>query len=146
MFRGSNPAKIDDKGRLKVPTGFRRFLEERWGPDLFVTSVDGQSALLYPLPEWEEIENRLAAMPSTNSTKMAYLDRVSYYGQQTSLDSQGRLVIPPILREKAEILGEVVVQGHLNHLVVWNHDRFLSRLEERPFTNQDFDLLSEHGI
>jgi MraZ protein len=146
VFRGSNPAKIDDKGRLKVPTAFRRLLEERWGPDLFVTSVDGDSAWLYPLSEWEEIENRLAALPSANSTKMAYLDRVSYYGQQTSLDTQGRLVIPPILREKAEITGEVVVQGHLNHLKVWNHDRFLSRLEERPFTHEDFDLLSQHGI
>jgi len=59
MFRGSAPAKIDDKGRLKIPTDFRRAIEERYGPDLFVTSIAGDSALLYPLPVWEEIEDLL---------------------------------------------------------------------------------------
>ena len=111
-----------------------------------MTSVDGQSALLYPLQVWEEIENRLIAMPSTHRTKEAYLERVSYFGQQTRMDAQGRLVIPPILRETAQVTGEVVVSGHLNHLVVWNHERFLKRLDERPFSDTDFDLLSEHGI
>ena len=52
MFRGSAPAKIDEKGRLKIPTDFRRVIEERYGPDLFVTSVMGDAALLYPLPVW----------------------------------------------------------------------------------------------
>ena len=146
VFRGSSPAKIDTKGRLKVPTDFRRHIEQQWGVELFVTSVDGQSALLYPVPVWELIEEKLSAMPSTNRTKAAYLERVSYYGQQTRLDAQGRLVIPPILREKAEISGEVVVSAHLDHLVVWNHDRFTQRLDDRPFTDEDFSVLSDHGI
>ena len=80
MFRGSAPAKIDEKGRLKIPTGFRRLLQERYGRELFVTSVQGDSVLAYPLKVWEGIEAKLAAMPSTDRTKRRYLERVSYFG------------------------------------------------------------------
>lgn len=146
MFRGSAPAKIDDKGRLKVPTEFRRSLEERWGQELFVTSVKGDSAILYPMPVWEEIEQRLMAMPSSNSVRRRYLERISYYGQEGGLDSQGRIVLPPILRASAEMAGEVVVSGRIDHLVVWNRERFEERLTDEPFTEEDFGVLSEHGI
>src|SRR6476660_10186133 len=122
MFRGSAPTKIDDKGRLKVPTDFRRFIEERYGPDLFVTSILGDSALLYPLPVWEEIEGRLQAMPSTDRTKARFLERVSYFGQQVSMDGQGRILLPQILRESAGMNGDVVVSAQLDHLLVWNRD------------------------
>jgi MraZ protein len=146
MFRGSAPTKIDDKGRLKIPTDFRRVLEERYGPDLFVTSVLGESALLYPLPVWEEIEQRLAAMPSTDPVKMRYLERANYFGQQVRLDVQGRILIPQILRESAGVNGDVVVSGQINHLVVWNHERFVTRLSDQPFTDEDFRALSTQGI
>lgn len=146
MFRGSAPAKIDDKGRLKIPTDFRRSIEERYGPDLFVTSVLGDSALIYPLQVWEEIEARLAAMPSTDRTKTRFLERVSYYGQQVRFDVQGRILIPQLLRERADMNGDVVVSGQLDHLVVWNHERFLARLDEQPFTEEDFRALTERGI
>jgi MraZ protein len=146
MFRGSAPAKIDDKGRLKIPTDFRRAIEERYGLDLFVTSIEGDSALLYPLPVWEEIEARLGGMASTDRVKARYLERVNYYGQQSRLDNQGRLLIPPILRESAGMSGEVVVSAQLDHLVVWNRDRFARRLDEQPFTEEDFRALSERGI
>jgi MraZ protein len=146
MFRGSAPTKIDDKGRLKVPTDFRRHLEDTYGPDLFVTSVEGDSALLYPLPVWERIEERLAAMPSTDQAKSRYLERVSYFGQQARLDAQGRLVVPPILRESAGIAGEVVVSARIDHLVVWNRERFEARLKAAPITAEDYRVLSERGI
>jgi MraZ protein len=147
MFRGSSPAKIDDKGRLKIPTDFRRVLEERHGSaDLFVTSVVGDSALVYPLPVWEEIEARLGGIPSTDPVKKRYLERVNYFGQQAQLDVQGRILIPQILRESAGMNGDVVVSGQLDHLVVWNHERFLARLNEQPFTEDDYRALSAHGI
>jgi MraZ protein len=145
MFRGSAPAKIDDKGRLKIPTNFRGTLEEH-GSELFVTSLQGDRALLYPLPMWEEIENRLAAMPSTDPTKQHYLQRVNYFGQQVRMDAQGRIIIPQILREKAEMNGDVVVSAQLDHLVVWNREQIERRLEEEPFTDQDLQVLTERGI
>jgi len=146
MFRGSAPTKIDDKGRLKIPTPFRTTIEERWGADLFATSILGDSALIYPLPVWEEIEERLSTMPSTHRSKMRFLERVNYFGQQARLDSQGRIVVPQILRESAQILGEVVVSAHLDHLVVWNRERFEERLVQEPFTEDDFRALSDLQI
>jgi MraZ protein len=147
MFRGSSPAKIDDKGRLKIPTDFRRVLEDRFGsPDLFVTSVLGDSALIYPLPVWEELETRLLALPSTNPVRARFLERSSYYGQQSQLDVQGRILIPQLLREGAGMAGDVVVMGQLDHLVVWNHDRFQTRLNDQPFTEDDYRALSALGI
>lgn len=146
MFRGSAPAKIDDKGRLKVPTNFRRVLEERYGRELFITSVTGDSVHLYPLAVWEEFEERLAGLPSTDRTKRRYLERVAYFGQQAQLDSQGRVVVSSLLRESADMTGEVVVAGRLDHLEVWNHERLLARFREQPFTDEDFEYLSERGI
>ncbi len=146
MFRGSAPARIDEKGRLKIPTDFRRVLEEQYGLDLFVTSVVGDSALVYPLPVWEQIELRLAAMPGTDPTKRRFLSRVSFFGQQVRLDNQGRILLPQILREKAEMNGDVVVSAHLDHLEVWNRDRIESRLVDEPFTEEDYRALTEHGI
>lgn len=146
MFRGSSPAKIDDKGRLKVPTDFRRLLEESYGSDVFVTSVNGDSALVYPLPVWEEIEQKLQGVPSSNRAKQRYLARVNYFGSQLRLDSQGRVVVPPILREAADVVGEVVISGRLDHLEVWNREKFEQTLLSEPFDGDDFDSLAEFGI
>ncbi|HVT15677.1 MAG TPA: division/cell wall cluster transcriptional repressor MraZ [Thermoanaerobaculia bacterium] len=146
MFRGSAPARIDEKGRLKIPTDFRRDLEERYGAELFVTSVVGDSALVYPLPVWEDIEARLGAIASTDRAKMRFLERVSYFGQQVRLDVQGRILIPQILRESAGMSGDVVVSARLDHLEVWNRERFEKRLADQPFGDDDFRALSERGI
>lgn len=146
MFRGSAPAKIDDKGRLKVPTPFRIRLEERWGPEVFATSLSGDSARIYPLSEWEELEGKLMALPSTLPARDKYLERANYYGQQARLDAQGRIVVPPILRESAEIVGEVVVSGRLNYLEVWNRERLEQKLAREKFTEDDARALSELGI
>jgi len=146
MFRGSTVATIDDKGRLKVPTDFRRFLEERYGGEFFCTSITGDKALLYPLPVWEDIEARLGALPSTDPIRQRYLERANYFGAQLRLDAQGRLLVPTILRERAAITGEVVVTAQIDHLEVWNRERFERRLAEQPFTDEDFRALAERGI
>ncbi len=146
MFRGSSPAKIDDRGRLKFPTEPRRALEETYGSEVFITSVSGESALVYPLSVWEEIESKLVAVPSSDRAKQRYLARVNYFGQQLRLDAQGRVVIPQILRESSGMVGEVVVSGRLNHLEIWNRERFDRKMTEEPFTEEDFQALAEHGI
>ncbi|GMU64029.1 MAG: transcriptional regulator MraZ [Acidobacteriota bacterium] len=146
MLRGSTIATMDEKGRLKVPTDFRRVLEERYGPDFFVTSVTGEKALVYPLPVWEEIEGKLAQLPATDPIRQRYLERVSYFGAQLRLDGQGRLLLPPVLRERAAMTGEVVVSAQIDHLEIWNRERFEARLAEKPFTDDDFAALAERGI
>ncbi len=146
MFRGSAPAKIDTKGRLKVPTDFRRVLDERYGPEVFITSVMGRSAMLYPLEAWERVEQKLAEVPSSDRSKQRFLERVNYFGAQLRLDAQGRVVVPQILRERAGIAGDVVVSGRIEHLEIWNRELFDQKLLEEPFTEEDFKALAERGI
>ena len=146
MFRGSAPAKIDDKGRIKMPTAFRRQLTDQFGQEIFLTSIVGESVLIYPLPVWQELEGRLYGLPSTDRVKQRFLERVSYYGQQSKLDGQGRVVVPPLLRESAEMAGEIVVSARLDYFEVWNKERLQKRFTERPFSDDEFDYLSERGI
>ena len=146
MFRGSAPTKIDDKGRLKIPTEFRRILDETYGPEVFITSVRGESAVVYPLQVWEEIERKLAAVPNSDRSKHRFLERVNYFGQQARLDAQGRVVIPQILREQAQMVGEAIVSGRIDQLEVWNRERFGQKLDAEPFTEEDFQNLATYGI
>ena len=147
MLRGNHLARIDDKGRLKVPNGFRTFIESQYGLELFVTSVTGECALLYPMAVWLEIERKISAVPSTNPSKQRFLDRVNFFGQVVAMDKQGRVVLPQILRETAAMTGEVSVLGKQNHLAVWNQHRLKERLfKKEPFTEDDGKALSEFGI
>jgi MraZ protein len=146
VLRGNAPARIDDKGRLKVPNAFRALVESKYGRELFLTSVTGEYVRIYPMPVWLEIEEKLGAMPSTNPSRLRYLDRVNYYGQPAELDVQGRVIIPVRLREAATMSGDVDVLGQFNYLDVWNHDRFLSKLQREPYTDEDARTLSEFGI
>lgn len=146
MFRGNAPAKIDDKGRLKVPNAFRSLFETKYGRDVFVTSLTGENVRLYPLPAWLEIEEKLGQMPSTHPSRLRYLDRVNYFGQAAELDAQGRILIPTRLRDSATMTGEVDVIGQYNCLDVWNHDRFLMKLQRDAYSDDDARALSEFGI
>ncbi len=146
MFRGNAPARIDDKGRLKVPNGFRTALEGKYGRELFLTSITGEYVRIYPMPVWLEVEQKLGEMPSTHPARLRFLDRVNYYGQAAELDAQGRVIIPVRLRESATMAGDVDVLGQYNYLDVWNHDRFLTKLQREPFTDDDARALSEFGI
>ena len=146
MFRGNAPARIDDKGRLKVPNAFRTLLETKYGRDLFLTSVSGEYVRIYPMPVWLELEQKLGDMPSTHPAKLRFLDRVNYFGQVAELDAQGRVLIPVRLREAATMTGDVDVLGQVKYLDVWNHDRFLTKLQREPYTDDDARALSEFGI
>jgi MraZ protein len=146
VFRGNAPATVDDKGRLKVPNMFRSLLESKYGRELFVTSVTGEYVSVYPMPVWLEVEQKLAQMPSTHPAKLRYLDRVNYFGQVAELDGQGRVLIPVRLRDSATMAGEVDVLGQVNWLDVWNHDRFLTKMQRDPYTDNDARALSEFGV
>ena len=146
MLRGNYTAKIDDKGRLKIPNAFRSLIEGTHGKEVFVTSVTGEYVRIYPMPVWLAVEQRLSRMPSTHPARMKFLDRVNYYGQISEFDVQGRIGIPARLRDSAGMTGEVDVLGQVEYLEVWNHERFLARLQRDPFTNDDSSQLAEFGI
>jgi MraZ protein len=146
VFRGNAPARIDEKGRLKVPNTFRSLLESQYGRDLFLTSLTGEYVRIYPMPVWLEIEQKLGAMPSTHPSRLRFLDRANYFGQAGELDTQGRVLIPFRLRDAATMNGDVDVLGVVSYLDVWNHDRFLAKLQREPYTDDDARALAEFGI
>ena len=146
MFRGHEQARIDDKGRLKLPNVFRSLLETKYGRELFVTSLTGEYVRVYPMPVWLEMEEKLGKMPSSHPSRLRFLDRVNFYGQQVEIDAQGRVLVPARLRETALMSGDVDVLGQYNYLDVWNHDRFVSKLQHDLYTEEDARALSEFGI
>lgn len=145
MLRGNSLATVDEKGRLKIPAAFLESLRE-YGAQFYVTSENGDYVRIYPMKIWNEIEERLARLSSHNRTKQKFLARANYFGQVVEVDRQGRVLIPPILREAAQMKGEVDVLGNLNYLEVWNHARFLENLGKNPITPEDEKILDDLGI
>jgi MraZ protein len=146
VFRGNSPARIDEKGRLKIPQGFRSILEAEYGRELFITSLTGDYVRIFPMPVWHEIERKLGEMPSTHPARLRFLDRVNYYGDTGEVDVQGRVLLPFRLRQAATMTGDVDVLGQVNYLDVWNHDRLLIKLQREPFSDDDARALAGFGI
>lgn len=146
MFRGNHPTRVDEKGRLKLPAEFKRLVDEGYGTQFYITSKDGRTAEIYPLPEWQKVEEKLAKIPSFDAAKKKYLNRVNYYGQMSEMDAQGRVLLPQILRETAKLTGEVVVFGVQTYLEVANHDEFKQAMDTNPLTADDEKALASFGL
>lgn len=142
MLRGNFPAKIDDKGRLKIPQAFRSLIEQEWGRQLFVTSLTGDDVRIYPLPIWEKLEKQLSGTgPLRHPLTSRLFKQVNYYGQVTEIDNQGRVLIHPHLRAKAGTSGDVDVLGEVEFLRVWNHERLEADLAAHPVTDEDMEAI-----
>ena len=147
MFRGNIPTRIDEKGRLKVPADHKKVVDSKYsGTTFYVTSRDGQNAEIYPMEEWEAIEQKLASLPISNPRVKRFLDVTNYYGQVVEMDGQGRVLLPALLREKANLKGELAVVGMLRYLMVRNMEAYSKHIEENPLTNEDAEALSSLGI
>ena len=146
MFRGNHPTRVDEKGRLKVPAEFKRVIDEKYAQKFYITSLDGIVAQIYPFEEWERIKQKLANLSTFNPAKKKFLTRTNYYGQVVEMDGQGRLLVPQILREAAQIRGEVAVLGNLTYLEVRNMEALDREIKEQPFTDDDTKILDDLGI
>jgi MraZ protein len=152
MFRGNHPARVDEKGRLKVPADFKSLMPGE--PDdkkvFYITSKDGKRAEIWPLKAWEEVEAKLATIPNMNPAKQKFLDVTSYYGQMAEMDNQGRLLIPQVLRESAKVgddgPADVVVFGKQGYLEVANRAMFEAELKAAPLTLEDQAALAGLGL
>src|SRR5579863_10614787 len=145
MLRGNYPATVDEKGRVKIPADFLAELR-KVGKKFYVTSLNGDRTQVFPMKVWEEKEKKLARISSYNKAKQKFLERTNYYGQIVEMDGQGRILIPSVLRESAEMKGEVDVSGHLTFLEIWNHTRFLEQMNRNPITAEDEKVLNDLDI
>ena len=124
MFRGNHQTRVDEKFRLKLPAEFKRRVDEVYGPVFYITSLDGKSAQLYPMKEWEAIEAKIVQLEPTDEEREDFQKVTSYYGQTAELDSQGRLLLPQVLRavgkpgRRCECAGDVDVSRCDQHRAV----------------------------
>src|SRR5580693_3672647 len=146
MFRGNHPTRVDEKGRLKVPAEFKRVIDEKYGQKFYITSLDGTIAQLYPFEEWEQIEQKLAGLSTFNPTKKKFLSATGYWGQAVEMDGQGRLLLPQLLRDSAQLKGDVAVVGFQSYLEVRNLEAYRTEIEEQAFTSEDEKTLDDLGI
>jgi MraZ protein len=137
MFRGNHPAKVDEKGRLKMPSAFKQLVDAANVTQFYVTSADGKSAEIWPLPEWEKREEQLAESSTMDDAVRKYLNLTSYYGQQVEMDNQARLLLPQILRGTAKLDAEVAVFGMRTYLEVHNREIFERNLPANEMTVED---------
>jgi MraZ protein len=137
MFRGNHTAKIDEKGRLKLPSAFKQLVDAASVTQFYVTSSDGKSAEIWPLPEWEKREAQIADASTLDDAVKKYLNLTSYYGQQVEIDNQARMLLPQILRNVAKLDGEVTVFGMRTYLEVHNREAFENNLAANELTAED---------
>ena len=142
MFRGNHPAKVDEKGRLKLPAAFKQLLDAQHVTQFYITSSDGRSAEIWPLPEWEKREAQLAGSSNLDDAVQKYLNLTSYYGQQVEMDNQARVLLPQILRGKAHLDADVAVFGKTTYLEVHNREIFEQSLPANDMTVEDRKALA----
>lgn len=139
----SNSVKVDQKGRLKIPAALLLTLR-KLGDEFYITSEIGDSVRIYPLKVWNEIVKRLEHLSSHNRNGDKLLARAKYFGQTVSIDKQGRVLIPAVLRKIAQVKGKVDVLDYRNYLEVWNHIRLLNDHKRNPISVHDEKTLELH--
>ncbi len=137
MFRGNHTAKVDEKGRLKLPAAFKQLLDAQHVTQFYITSTDGAKADIWPLPVWERLEGKLAEFSTMNDAVERYLSMTGYYGQQVEMDTQARVLLPQILRSAARLDAEVLVMGRIDHLEVHNQASFENNMPANSLTPDD---------
>ncbi len=146
MLRGNSLAKVDEKGRLKLPAAFRSVIEPTYGNEFFVTSLRGESARIYPMQVYAELEEKMLAASSVQPLVTKLRNSLNYFGQRAVMDTTGRILLHPLLRDKAELGGEVAVLGQQNFLEVWNRASFEEALKRDPLTDDDLRELAAFGF
>jgi MraZ protein len=129
MFRGNHQARVDEKGRLKLPADFKRRLDEEYGPRFFITSLNGRRVQIYPMREWEKIEASMAKLSQFDPDRARFFDVTNYYGQEVEMDAQGRVLLPQIVRESAKATGDVNVLGMQTLLEVVSVESFREEMK-----------------
>ncbi|MGD9662625.1 MAG: division/cell wall cluster transcriptional repressor MraZ [Porticoccaceae bacterium] len=121
MFRGSNEINLDTKGRLAIPARYRDALMSQCGGSLVATiDIKDKCLFIYPLPEWEKIENQIAALPTFNDSTRRMQRLLIGHARDIDLDASGRILVPPELRKHAEIDKKVMLVGQRHRFELWS--------------------------
>lgn len=134
MFRGQYEHTIDPKGRVSIPSKFREVLAAKGDGRLVITHFDNH-LMAYPFDEWRIFEEKMAALPSTNDEVASFIRYLVAGAVDCEVDKQGRVLIPPPLRDSGGLTSEVVLAGALKKFEVWDKVRWQ---DERKKTLENF--------
>lgn len=138
MFKGSFQFTIDAKGRVSIPSRFREILAERYEEKLVVTNDLDNCLVAFPFEEWSLIEQKIRELPSSEPHVKAFMRFIYSRATECELDRQGRVLIPPSLREYAQLKRDVVIVGMGNKIEIWDPS-----LWDKALAPDQFPAISE---
>jgi MraZ protein len=141
-FRGSYIATIDDRGRVKIPAKYLSVLEQGMGREVYLTSINGDHILFYPMKVWQEIERKIAAIPMRDPEMEEFVSRSSYWGTETEIDPKGRVLIPADLRAASKLESGLLILGKIDYMVIWNKEVFEARYMGGQFSDEKLNRVS----
>ena len=143
MFRGSYRHSIDHKGRVSIPARFRRLLSSEAGDTFIILRGLETCVALYPIDEWRRMEERLRSRSFHDPIHRRFLRLMALDLNEETLDSQGRLSIPPRLLGHAQLKREAMVNGVMDHIEIWDPDLFDQYVggSERSYEDMAGELL-----
>ena len=125
MFRGNNEINLDAKGRLAIPARYRDALMNQCEGSLVVTiDIKDKCLFIYPLPEWEKIEDQIASLPTFNDTTRRLQRLLIGHARDVELDGNGRINIPPELRKYAQVDKKAMLVGQRHRFELWSLDNW----------------------
>jgi MraZ protein len=152
LFRGVQTGRVDDKGRLKFSALVKQQLETQYEDSrVFITSLDGEKVKVFPVKEWEAVEARLSQKSTEGKevdgeVKDKILFHANRFGAEESLDNQGRILVPAVLRETAGMRGEVKMMWQNNHILILSAKNFEETAVEKRLTGEDLKHAANLGV
>jgi MraZ protein len=145
MLRGASSINLDAKGRMTMPTRYREWLiEECHGQLVCTIDINHRCLLLYPLAEWEEIERKLKRLSSMNPAERRLQRLLLGYADDCEMDKNGRLLIPPPLRQHASLEKKIMLVGQLNKFELWSEEQWQQQIAADIALEEDVDMLTDN--
>jgi len=123
MLKGRFISKIDEWGRIRIPKALHRIIEVKYGNEVFVTTVNRRNVLIYPLSEWEKVEEKIMENSPKNPVLVKFVEFTSYFGKLTKIDKRGRVLIHSLLRKEINLKGRIVIEGMERYLKISAYSR-----------------------
>ncbi len=147
MFLGRFEHTIDAKSRVSIPVKFREVLADKYDDKLVVTVDFDRCLVIYPIDEWRQLEEKTRNLPAMQNEIKDFLRFFYSAAEECALDRQGRLLVPPRLREYARLEREVILVGMMTKFELWDVRRWR---EKEGQMSQSFDKISaalaQHGL
>ncbi len=140
VFRGATKVTLDAKGRMAIPTRYRERLATRCDGDIIVTVDRDRCLLIYPLPEWEELERKLVRLPSMNKVARRIVRIMVGHATEVEMDGSGRILISRELRDFAGLNKQAILIGQGNKFELWDEDTWIEKRDAWLTDEDDGDL------